>query len=91
MVAMSADDLITGALPFVNYGGPSSAVISTGVAPTSSAGSVTTMPDVQAGANLQVGGARAGMTASGTTILLTWLAIVVILVASNILTLRIQG
>lgn len=91
MVAMNADDLITGALPFVNYGAPSSAVISTGVAPTSSAGGVTSAPDVSAGMNVSAGGARAAMTASGTTILLTWLVIVVILVATNVLTLRIQG
>jgi hypothetical protein len=88
---MSVDDLITGAMPGLQYSNPSSAVISTGVAPTGQYGQGPTGAPVAAGASLSAGGAMATATASGTAILLTWLVIVAILVATNVLTLRVQG
>jgi hypothetical protein len=91
---VSPDDLITGALPFVNYSGPTSSVISTGVAPTHTGG-VATLPAAADGsgvsASAQLGGARAMATATGGTILVTWLAIVALLVAVNVFTFRVQG
>jgi hypothetical protein len=90
---VSPDDLITGALPFVNYSGPTSSVISTGVAPTHTGG-VATLPAADGSgvaASAQLGGARAMATATGGTILITWLLIVAVLIAMNVFTFRVQG
>lgn len=82
----SADELLMGATPYVSYAGPSSAAISAGAAPV-----MTNGVAADAGVGLGTVGARVGARASGSAILIAWLLIVVLLVASNVLTLRVQG
>lgn len=85
---MDPSELITGALPWVNYSMPATATISTGAAPVASTG-VSAAPEVAG--SLAAGGARATANVSGSAILFTWIGLVVLLVACNILTLRVQG
>jgi hypothetical protein len=81
-------ELNTGAQPWVNDSMPASASISTGAAPVATNG-VSAAPEMAG--SLAAGGARATASVSGTAILFTWIAIVVLLVAANVLTLRVQG
>lgn len=85
---MDPSELITGSMPFLAYSQPQSMNISTGGAPVMTGG-VSTAPEIAG--SVSAGGAMAQARASGSAILFTWIALVVILVAANVLTLRVQG
>ena len=89
---MNPDELLMGALPFVNYSAPSSTTISTGGAGVATAGGG---PAVSLGAQVEAGtggggGAMAVNAATGGAVLMTWIILIVVLIAANVFTLRIQ-
>ena len=81
---MNPDELLMGMLPGMNYSQPTSMNISTGVG---GGGSV----DVGASTEMNGGIAAAKATASsGMAVLVTWFLILFLLIAVNVVTLKIQ-
>jgi hypothetical protein len=89
---MNPDELLMGALPFVNYSAPQSTTISTGGAGMATGGGG---PAVSLGAQVEAGTGGGGAVAqvnaaTGGAVLITWVVLIVILIAANVFTLRIQ-
>jgi hypothetical protein len=83
---MNPDELLMGALPYMNYSQPSSMTISTGGGGNGSVG-VDVGPSSEMGGTVAVAEAKAS---TGMAVLVTWFILLFILIAVNVITLKIQ-
>lgn len=82
---MNPDELLMGALPYTGYSHASSMNISTGTGGTGSPGDVGSSSEMNG-----VTGVAKATASSGMAVLVTWFLLLFLLIAINVVTLKIQ-